>query len=107
MFIQKVPAESGAAQVPGYQGETTPPCRPEGGKNYPIVISSRGSVTGGKALFSNRATAKEILPTLPQYIRKIIISLLRGRRSLVIPMVIPAVPIAEKVSNRTSVRAKG
>ena len=58
-------------------------------------------------VFSNRATAKEILPTLPQYIRKIIMSLLRGRRSRVIPMVIPAVPIAEKVSNKTSVRAKG
>ena len=69
-----------------------------------MVISSWGRVTGGRARFSRRATAKEMLPTRPQYMRKIITAWLRGSRSRVIPVVMPAVPMAEKVSKSTSVR---
>ena len=72
-----------------------------------MVISSLGRVTGGTAFFSNSATAKEILPTLPQYMRKTIIKRLTGSRSLVIPIVIPAVPIAENVSKSTCVSSIG
>lgn len=48
-----------------------------------------------------------MLPILPQYMRRIIKSLDKGRRSLVIPVVIPAVPMAENVSNNVSDKDKG
>ena len=47
---------------------------------------------------SIRASANETLPTLPQYIRKIITILEAATRSRVMPVVIPTVPIAEETS---------
>ena len=70
-------------------------------------MSSLGRVTGGSARFSSSATAKEMLPTLPQYIRNTTINRLTGSRSLVIPIVIPAVPMAENVSKSTWVNSAG
>ena len=67
-----------------------------------MVIFSRGFLTGGSAFFSVRASANDTLPTLPQYIRKIIISLEAVSRSRVMPVVIPTVPIAETTSKITS-----
>lgn len=46
--------------------------------------------------------AKDMLPILPQYINNMIRNLDSGTRSLVIPVVIPAVPMAENVSNNVS-----
>ena len=46
-----------------------------------------------------------MLPTLPQYIKKVNSSTERVFKSLVIPVVIPTVPIAEKASNKESVTA--
>ena len=54
-----------------------------------------------------KARAKDMLPIRPQYIRRMIKSLDNGTRSLVMPVVIPAVPMAEKVSNNVSDRDIG
>ena len=45
-----------------------------------------------------------MLPTLPQNIKKAVNSTETVFKSLVIPVVIPTVPIAEKASNRESVK---
>ena len=48
-----------------------------------------------------------MLPILPQYIKNAIKSRETGNKSLVIPVVIPTVPMAENASNRVSVNGKG
>jgi len=61
---------------------------------------------GGGAFFSTRADPKDMLPTLPQNIRKIIIIFDKFSRSRVIPVDIPTVPIAEKHSKLRSLKDK-
>ena len=56
----------------------------------------------GSALFSRNAEASVTLPTLPQNIKNIMMTLLSGAKERVIPVDMPTVPIAENVSNRTS-----
>lgn len=55
---------------------------------------------------SNKDTAKDMLPTRPQYIRNIITNFDSKFKSLVIPVVIPTVLIAEVVSKTASVMLK-
>ena len=54
---------------------------------------------------SVKSRANERLPTRPQYIRKIITYLENVHKSLVMPVDIPTVSIAEKTSIVTSVRS--
>ena len=71
-----------------------------------MVIRSFGSWIWGFLVLLVNARAKERLPILPQYIRKIRIILEKEFRLLVIPVDIPEVPMAEHVSNSTSERGR-
>ena len=67
-----------------------------------MLIASAGCWTWGFLFDWTKASAKERLPILPQYIRRMMINRDTGCNALVIPVVIPTVPIAENVSNRIS-----
>ena len=70
----------------------------------PTVTCSVGYVTGGSERRSSSAIAKDTLPTLPQYMSRATMSAEKLVSSLVIPVDMPTVPIAEKVSMSTSER---
>ena len=57
-----------------------------------------------ESIINNKA--KETLPTLPQYIKVIITSFDISFKSLVIPVDIPTVSIADKTSKTISVKSK-
>ena len=61
-----------------------------------------GSFTGALCLFSVKNKANDMLPILPQYISKISIYFDATVISLVIPVEIPTVPMAENISIRIS-----
>ncbi len=62
-----------------------------------MVMSSAGVITGGGALRSASAPAKLRLPTLPQYISKIITILDVSEKLRVIPVLMPTVATADVV----------
>lgn len=72
-----------------------------------MLIASAGCCTWGFLLDWTKARAKERLPILPQYIRRMMMQRDTGWSALVIPVVIPTVPIAENVSNRISENPSG
>lgn len=69
---------------------------------YPMVICSTGCTTGVVFLFPRNDNANDKLPIRPQYMRKIMIIFEIAFNSLVIPVDIPTVPIAENTSSSTS-----
>ena len=72
-----------------------------------MLIASAGCWTWGFLFDWTKARAKERLPILPQYIRRMMINRDTGCSALVIPVVIPTVPMAENVSNRISENPSG
>lgn len=74
---------------------------------YPILMASAGCCTCGFLLDWTKARAKERLPILPQYIKRMMTHRETGCSALVIPVVIPTVPIAENVSNKISENPRG
>ena len=68
-----------------------------------MLIRSMGCLRPDLCFLSVNASAKDRLPIRPQYIRRIRMILEHVPVCRVIPVVIPTVSTAEKVSNSTSV----